>query len=106
MRHLSSQDFQSINAPHSFPISPNSRNPFNKDNLQLCVKSLFLGTNEFQHNISKNKDVPQSLIPGLLRRAIIRDFQEYDALSRNKKPYNLLTVGAIFRFRYEHDFVF
>lgn len=61
---------------------------------------------EFPHNVSKNKDVPQGLIPGILKRSIFQDFQEYDDPTRNKKPCNLLTVGAIFRFKYEHDFVF
>ncbi|MFA6008505.1 MAG: hypothetical protein WC799_00875 [Desulfobacteraceae bacterium] len=54
--------FQNNHALHGLPIAPHSRHPFKEGNHQLCVKSLFLVTNEFTHKIFKNKDVPQSLI--------------------------------------------
>lgn len=58
----SQPSFQCIHALHGFPIAPHSRNAFEKDNHRLCVKFLFLVTNEFQYIISKYSDVPQSLI--------------------------------------------
>jgi len=102
----SPSELQSNHAPHGFSFSPHSRDVFQKDKHLFCVKSLSLGTNEFQCIINKDNDVSQNLITGILRRSIFRVPKEYDSLKRDKKPYNLLTYGAIFQFRYEHDFAY
>jgi len=94
-----------INGLHGFSIAPNFRNPLKKDTHRLCVKSLSLDMGEFPHNVSKNKDVLQSLIPGIFKTLNIPGFSGIK-IQRAKKTCRLLTVGAIFRFGYEHDFVF
>lgn len=62
--------FQSNHDLHGFQVIPILKHPFKENKNQLCVTSLFLGTTEFPHTISKNNDAPQSLTTGILRRVI------------------------------------
>lgn len=85
MRHPSKPAFQSIYLQHCFPIIPNSEYLFKKGNHQLCVTSLSWGTIESHQKISKDKDVPQSLI---YVRDIVKERVKDHDLSRIKiRPY-------------------